>query len=103
MYSYVPTMMYVYIPLPIDSPLPPPRPRRAAEIRPERGGGRTLPRQRFRSFSCRGRDLGRFPAAAEVYLFFLPRHRTFNTGSCYKPVLKGGRAKRCSSPTCATL
>ena len=58
--------MYVYT-APGQFPLStPPRPRRAAEIRPERGGGRTLPRQRFRLFSCRGRDLGRFPAAVEL-------------------------------------
>ena len=28
--------------------------------------------------------------------------RTFNTGSRYEPVLKGG-AEACGSPTCATL
>ena len=63
------------IPLPIDSPSP--LPQKYAQ----NGAEAEL---------CRGRDLGRFPAAAEIYLLFLPRHRTFNTGSCYEPVLKGG-------------
>ena len=71
------------IPLPIDSPsLPSPSP-------PHR---RNTPRT----------GQGQNSAAAEIYLFFLPRHRTFNTGSCYEPVLKGG-PKCCGSPTCATL
>src|SRR4051812_37499556 len=60
----------------------PPRSPPPAEIRPERGRG-SLPRQENCLNLCRGR-------------------RTFNTGSRYEPVLKGG-AEGCGSPTCATL
>ena len=79
------------IPLPIDSPSPPVPavPQKYAQ----NGAAAEL---------CRDRDLCHFPAVVEIYVFFLPRQRTFNIGSCYEPVLKGG-PEPCGSPTCATL